>query len=268
MIKRILNKLGIYRLYPLNISGQKFKIPIFNGLGFANLSDAEPWMDDLLKEFGTANTNFLDVGVNVGQTLIKWKALYPAATYTGFEPNHNCVTYVNDLILKNKFTNCNIYPYALDTQISKKKLYLLGRDKSDSSASMLADFRTGENRTAIDIETSSLAALGLNNFDLVKIDVEGAELFVLKSLFEVCKNAIISCEILPAYNSENKERLARQKEIEELLKTHEYAIFRIHKVQPIQIELIEEFGIHSELSKSDYIFIPKVRINQFKYLLA
>ncbi|WP_027420906.1 FkbM family methyltransferase [Crocinitomix catalasitica] len=268
MLKRILNKLGIYRVYPLNNAGKKFRIPIFNGLGFANLSDAEPWMDDLLKEFGSTDTNFLDVVVNVGQTLIKWKAPYPSATYTGFEPNYNCVKYVEDLITKNEFENCTINPYALDTQSSKKKLYLLGRDKSDSSASMLADFRSGEDRMAINIETSSLAALGLNNFDLVKIDVEGAELFVLQSLFEVCQNAIISCEILPAYNLENSERIERQQEIEKLLSLHNYAIFRVQKTQPIRIESIEEFGIHGELSKSDYIFIPKDRINQFKHLLA
>ena len=268
MIKSIFNKLGIYRLYSITTSKKKIKVPIFNGLGFANLTDSEPWMDDLLKEFGTKDTNFLDVGVNVGQTLIKWKALYPTSTYTGFEPNQNCVTYVNDLIDKNKFDDCTIYPYALDQESSKKKLYLLGRDKSDSTASMLENFRGSEGRTAIDIETKSLKELGLHNFDLVKIDVEGAELFVLQSLFEVCQDAIISCEILPAYSIENTERIERQQVIEKLLSEHEYAIYRVQKTQPIRINLIEEFGIHGELSKSDYIFITKEKTNQFKHLIA
>lgn len=255
MIRRVLNKLGIYRVYPLKVGNKTFRVPIHKGVGFSNFVHSELWMDELLKAFGSDKTKFLDVGMNVGQTLLKWKAIYPKAAYIGFEPNPNCTAYLKKLIKENNF-DCQVYPYAVDVIGQERQLYLPTRDKGDSSASMLENFREN-NLSHIQIKTTSFKNENLSEFDLVKIDVEGAELFVLKSLFEVCQNAIIICEILPVYSNDNKDRLERQQQIEAILKKHDYLIFRILKTSNAQLELIQEIGIHSELSKSDYVFVPK-----------
>ena len=86
--------------------------------------------------------------------------------------------------------------------------------------------------------------------------MEGAELEVLESIFEIGSDPIITCEILPVYSVENKERLVRQNAIHALLTKHKYNIYRIHKNIPVQLEKISEFDIHSDLAKSDYVFIP------------
>ena len=41
---------------------------------------------------------FIDVGVNVGQTLLKLKSISSEINYLGFEPNPNCVNYLKNLI--------------------------------------------------------------------------------------------------------------------------------------------------------------------------
>jgi FkbM family methyltransferase len=268
MLKKILNKLGIYKTYQIDIDGRAYRIPIFKGLGFANLNLAEPWMTQLLKEFGSPETTFLDVGANVGQTMLKWKSLFPDAAYTGFEPNKNCITYLNDLIQKNNFVNCELYPYAIDTENSTRKLYRLAKDKSDSTASMIENFRADENRISMEIQTISLKDITPNQFDLIKIDVEGAELNVLSAVFEVCKNAIISCEILPAYSSENAARIERQQAIEKLLTEHDYNIFRVQKSENFRLTPLDEIGIHSSLALSDYVFLPKDKVTQYQHLIA
>src|SRR5690606_20114495 len=102
----------------------------------------------------------------------------------------------------------------------------------------------------IEIQTTSFKNENLTHFDLVKIDVEGAESFVIKSLFEVCQNAIIICEILPVYNEKNVDRLKRQNEIEDLLKINNYSIFRIEKSPVIKLNLIHEIGVHGDIDQS------------------
>jgi FkbM family methyltransferase len=257
MIKRIINKLGIYRTYPLTVGNRQYKVPIHKGLGFTHFMDSEPWMDQVLLKLGSKNDRFLDVGVNIGQTLLKWKALYPDSVYVGFEPNTACVHYVIDLIEKNKIANCSIRPYGLSTSESKSKLYLLGKDLGDSSATTIENFRVNENRNAIDILTTPLKLKEPEPFDLIKIDVEGAELEVLESIFEVGGDPIITCEILPVYTAKNTDRLQRQNAIHALLTAKNYAVYRIIKSQKISLDKIADFEIHGDLEKSDYVFLPK-----------
>lgn len=257
MIKRIINKLGIKRSYPVEIAGVSFKVPVYKGIGFSNLRDAEIWMTTLLNKLGSPEACFLDIGVNTGQTLLKWKALYPHALYAGFEPNQNCVGYLDCLIEENQLINCSIYPYAVSTDKAEKRLYLLGNDPADSSATTIAGFRGDESRREITVQSMPLSDLDNNIFDLIKIDVEGSELEVLESVFEVNNQAVIICEILPVYSAENKDRLNRQKKIESLLEKNGYCLFRVQKEDKIGLVEISEIGIHSELEKSDYVFIPE-----------
>lgn len=257
MIKRIFNKLGISRTYSIQLMGKKVKVPIWGGMGFSNLNDAEPWMNILLQKLGSNNTRFLDVGVNVGQTLLKWKTLFPDSEYVGFEPNVDCVYYVQDLVEKNGFSNCRLYPYAISTEKISNELYLLGTDRADSSATTIPNFRKDEERVAVQIESLPLSEIDSNPFDLIKIDVEGAELGVLESIFDLNCKAPILCEVLPVYNNKNKDRLNRQLKIEALLSRQNYVIYRIIKGASIQLNKIEGIGIHGNMDACDYLFLPK-----------
>ena len=256
LIKKIFNKLGIRRSYPHRINGVKFRVPVFSGMGYANFNNSEPWMSTILQIISKDKSTLLDVGVNVGQTMLCWKSIRPNSAYIGFEPNRHCVKYAKYTIKVNKFENCKIEPYGLSTKSEKSELYILGKDLGDSTASTIKDFRENETRQAIEIETKSLKELGYTDFDIAKVDVEGSELEVIKAILAVNQSATIICEILPAYTSDNKDRIERQEQIEHLLKDHEYYIYRILKGEKITLESIQEFGIHSELAKSDYLFVP------------
>ena len=74
------------------IGGQRVTVPIREGIGTNLLLQDEPWMfpllGALLRQFPGV---FVDVGVNVGQTLTKVKAIEPGRSYVGFEPNPVCV---------------------------------------------------------------------------------------------------------------------------------------------------------------------------------
>ena len=65
------------------------------------------------------------------------------------------------------------------------------------------------------------------------------------------------CEILPPYSITS--RRTRQKEVEKIIKTLDYDIFRIEvskNERLVDLIHIEKFEIHSDPSLKDYLFIP------------
>jgi FkbM family methyltransferase len=262
MIKRIINKLGLYATYKIAFGQKKFSIPIFNKLGFANFKSSESWMLSVIEKLGHEDVSFLDVGVNVGQTLLSLKSVYPNSNYIGVEPNTDCVCYVNKLIYENKIKNTIVLPVGLGSETKLNFLYRSKTDPSDSTASTIENFRNEEDRLSIPIVTIPFDLLKNHKFDIIKIDVEGGELEIIESIFKSINcNSIFICEILPVYKKENKIRLERQLEIENILKTNNYLIYRIIKKPKVTLEKVTEFGIHSKLDACDYIFIPKSNVS-------
>jgi FkbM family methyltransferase len=227
----------------------------------------EPWMldilDGLLKRTEGA---FIDVGVNVGQTLVKMKSLSIDRQYIGFEPNPACLYYVGELIKQNKFTACTIMPVGLYNQDQVLCLNLYSDDSVDSSASMIKGFRSGNQiRNKIYVPAFRFESIaGLVDFDgiaIVKIDVEGAELEVIQSLLDLIRDCrpIVLIEILPVYTAENLSRLDRQQSIESIFHSLDYIFHRVEKNRGALSSLtkIDEIGIHSDLSQCDYLLAPR-----------
>lgn len=94
-------------------------IPFVKGMGLENFLIKEEWLDLLIRNYVNQNKGaFVDVGVNIGQTLIKVKTQYPNLEYIGFEPNTACNFYTTLLIQKNNFKNCIVQNYALNDKIT------------------------------------------------------------------------------------------------------------------------------------------------------
>lgn len=70
-------------------------------------------MRELIKEMlpGTHGA-FLDVGVNLGQTLMSFRSIDQERQYIGFEPNPECVAVTNRIIEINKIKDAIVIPLA------------------------------------------------------------------------------------------------------------------------------------------------------------
>ena len=239
-------------------------IPTIHGM---TCDASEPWMIALLaKLLQLRSEAFLDVGVNTGQTLAKLKALDPRREYVGFEPNPACVYYVQNLIKVNHFKSCTLLPAGLFTHDGILSLDLFSDIAADSSASLISSFRP-DNKVHSSMfvpvfEFNSLKnILGEKRFGIVKIDVEGAELEVVKSLHALIERdrPVVLIEILPVYSENNTARLNRQIELEEVFADLGYSFVRVEKTDSDEysgLEPIQNLGIHSDLSKCDYLVIP------------
>jgi len=210
------------------------------------------------------NGEFVDIGVNLGQTLIKACAIFRQLNYVGFEPNANCVHYVQELIRLNKFPNCHLIPVGIGDSSDILKLNFFYEDESDQSASLLDNFRPDQTIDHFQYVPVFGGAI-LEKFlpkavhTLVKIDVEGAELEVLKGLqgWILAFKPIMLMEILPAYTLENKFRVERQLELVSLLQSWDYQMFRIMKGTEISFLPLDDIDIHGNIDDSDYLLCPK-----------
>lgn len=147
---------------------------------------------------------FLDVGVNIGQTLFKMLAIDRARTYIGFEPQIACCYEVERFLRLNHLQNAVVLPLALSNSNSISTFYTLGQ--YDETASLVNQSgATQEIRTASHVQTrigdEVLQELMVSEVCAIKIDVEGAELPVLEGLRETLrtKRPSIIFEVLPNF---------------------------------------------------------------------
>ena len=212
------------------------------------------------------NGSFIDVGVNIAQTLLKVKAIDLHQEYIGFEPNPSSCFYTSKIINLNSFQNCKIIPVGLYNTISLLKLFIrYGED--DAHASLVDGFRDKsfyrsemEKYVVVFPGDYLLKELNIDSVSIIKIDVEGAEIEVIEVLVDSISKykPFIICEILTADKENNIERdqINKINLLEGILKEKGYLISRIYEDNKLVI--LKKFDKYScpENATFDYLFIP------------
>jgi FkbM family methyltransferase len=264
---RLLNKVQMLQycnLYPeVDLGTQTIKLPIVGGIGYENLTPGERWFDDVLKlVFELKDGAFIDVGVNLCQTLLKFLEFSSGRTYYGFEPNPLCVSYAETLRAKNNLKQVHIIPIGLSNHNSVEELFL-GSDY-DSSASIVEGFRPAEfysksSHIPIFKGDEICERLHIDSLCALKIDVEGAELEVLEGLQNTVAslNPFIICELLPVYEESSERGRFRRERLDkvlEYLRVMNYDICRVSDEGAVWLETVDT---HSNLELCNYLFTPK-----------
>lgn len=260
---KLKNRIGYYlRSFParfvkdhirLNISakiqGRHYKIPI----GYGLVSSTKPFQERetnvakvisrLLKE---RSGSVIDVGANIGQTLLAVKKFDHLKQYIGFEPNPICCSYIEKFCSLNSFTNVTLVSCGLSNAAGILPLYIRDGSGNLETASIVEDFRPREfyNRI-INVPVlngdSSLSLLDrFEEISFIKVDVEGAELQVLSGLSNTLKEKRppIIFELLPDKVFMTGEKLDREQVtirrdlaegIDKTLRSLGYSINRILK---------------------------------------
>lgn len=263
---RALNRLRVTKYFNTSVQLGGVRVPILRGLGVAHLYKYEPWLTPLLRTLLNHRPGvFVDVGVNIGQTLIKVLECDPARQYLGFEPNPFCYDYVRRIKGINNLQDVSVVPVGLSNRTHMGQLF--GNGLTDPGASTIKGFRGSENDdNGQFIPLCKGDDLLPNSLDIavVKIDVEGAELEVLQGLYDTlhrCRPFVL-CEVLPIYDEATetgKKRRPRTDDLVRIIQSLDYKIGRLlHSGKLFPLEAIET---HGNIDLSDYLFCPAESAN-------
>lgn len=241
------------------LGGRSYKIPrlpVFKpGIGLegqwsaldAGIMEGEQalfhWIGRVMK--GSCGA-FVDVGANLGQSLLRLLAVAPESPYFGFEPNIQCCYYVEAIIHANKLSRHSVLPIALsNTQAVRQLLVQETASNVMGTASMIEGFRPPSFYTSKRAMFSLpgdlvLADPAFKDLPLaaIKVDVEGGELEVMEGLENTLleRRPALFFEILPhflvatgqALDAETTAfRNGRLGKLDELFDRVGYSLFRI-----------------------------------------
>ena len=245
------------------IGGRRVVLPLMGQVGFENLTPGEPWLDTWLTRLSTGRRGaFVDVGVNVGQTLLKVKTSLPAMPYVGFEPNAVCFHYTQRLVELNRFEHCTLVPVGLSNRTALLPFFL--RHEYDVSASVVEGFRPlsqSPRRAYVPVfdGDSVLDTLAVGTVGLIKIDVEGGELEVLEGLRRTIHRdrPFIFCEILPVFPRDTAKVRFRQPRQDRLIETLRTLDYRLYRLLPDATAVpLADIEAHEDITLTNYLFAP------------
>lgn len=145
---------------------------------------------------------FLDVGANVGKYTLRAAILVgESGKIVAIEPNKDNFRVLVKNIELNKLRNCIPFNMAASSTDGEVTLFL---GPNSARHSIVQDFGKGSYKIRTRALDNVLNETGIEKVDIIKIDVEGAELEVLKGLNMTLKkeNPLIIIEVHPLKNKE------------------------------------------------------------------
>lgn len=230
----------------VNILGQKVRFysncddHLFSRL-YYNTDSFESDELKLLFRLNKDIKTFIDVGANTGLYSILVGKLNPGIDIFAFEPHPQNFCRLKKNLELNGITRAKLFQSAVGALSKQENFYIPANTSVTDVSSFSQEFSermAGTSFEAIDVRTitldNQLLRKSLSQDILVKIDVEGFELEVIKgglSFAEKCRPLII-CEIFTKYfksGSNYRRELPKVYQLEQLMRQLDYQTFQIKK---------------------------------------
>ena len=245
--------------------GLKIKIPLIYGMRNGGyIVPAEFWMSDCLEAFiKTKKGCIVYIGVNVGLYLVKLKAITNDVNYYGIDSNPACVFYTQELIRLNQFANAKVFTTALSDSSHIVDFYSNTHD--DRMGSLIKNHHQYNPAFSFSTLTTTgdilVNMLKIDQISAIKIDVEGAELMVLKGMRDTLKQyrPYLYVEIL--YTA-NQDEVDTAMAICNLILTMDYAILGVN-LQTLKTEVIKDISKVGVEYDCNYVFLPNENLDSF-----
>jgi FkbM family methyltransferase len=128
------------------------------------------------------NPIIIDVGSNTGLFVLRMKQLYPDSIVYGYEPMPSNFTQLESNLKNSQLTRFEIFRKGIGSSARMEKLYV--HEKNLGGHSIYNSQTTGKDYVEIELISIEDALQPLNGkpCDLLKLDCEGAEYEIMKSI--------------------------------------------------------------------------------------
>lgn len=166
-----------YEPIEIIIEGRKFKAPDAHSFAFTY----DEIFNKEIYSFESTNNNplIIDCGANIGLSILFFKKLYPSSNIIAFEPDPTIYSYLTNNLDSYAFDNVVTYNLGVWKEQSTLKFWKEGSD----AGRIISPFDSFPN-DGIEIPTVRLSKYlsDVEKVDLLKIDIEGAELDVVQEI--------------------------------------------------------------------------------------
>jgi FkbM family methyltransferase len=233
------------------------------------------WMSDLLRRvLPLTHGVFVDVGVNRMQTFFDLRSVEPKREYIGFEPNPVCLQYAWEVVRQNPNFPSTIIPCALSDMSGVLDLWIHRGADFDSCATTVRDLRPERDLERVVCASATadqiLGGLKIGQVGLLKVDVEGGELSVMRGATQLLSTVrpIIVCEVLRRDSKADPLRYRQTiDELFELLSGVQYDVLSIRRSADDSMVMgvhhitsfPDEVWTEQNKNECDYFFCPSER---------
>jgi FkbM family methyltransferase len=120
-----------------------------------------------------------DCGSNIGISILFFKQMYPRAKITGFEPDKKTFELLKRNVAENGLKDVSLHNVALSFEAGEAAFYSDSRTPGSLIMSLFKERMDGEARK---VPCAPLSSFVQASVDLLKMDIEGAEMDVLREL--------------------------------------------------------------------------------------
>jgi len=154
---------------------------------------------EFIKRMGISHPVIFDVGAHKGETVSRYRALFPDSSIYCFEPFPD-----NVKILRSRFSSdpsVHIYESAVSDVNGKKTFFVNENDATSSLLPRTKDERRYYSKTADSLCTIDVDALtideilqknGIDQIDILKFDIQGGELLALRGAEKALQESRVS----------------------------------------------------------------------------
>lgn len=222
----------------------------------------EPKTTKFIKDNLRSGDTFIDVGASVGYyTLLASKLVGPKGKVYAFEPAKDNLDILKKNIEINGLENIVVYPLALASSSGKTKLY---KGKAPGQNSLIGEGEYEEIESVVFDEFNKEKKLIPN---MIKIDVEKTELYVLKGMLNLLETDKELTIIIEDYSQDGVEQLIKNYGFKIITTEREAGNYMLVKNQkkikaksePMTFHLLGTFNTPTNKKEGvGYAFCPKI----------